>query len=381
MKNPVKAGLAAMIMAAALSSCSDTARISGTLAGAPDSEVIVKLLNVNRYEVLDTVRTDAAGRYSYRLSVEKGQPEFVYLFYGDVKVASLLLQKGDKVSVESDTTGKYSVSGSEETLKLMEVEKDEADYTAGVVDLAEKLNDLDPESEQATELRKEITADYIAYYRSRVKYILENSHSLTSIPVLYQTVGDVPVFGQATDAIHFSNVADSLKSVYPESKYVKALQKEADRRRQILELNSRIKNAEPLGFPDLEIANVSGEKVKLSDVRSKVTMVYFWSSADAAQTLFNVDEVLPIYNDLHSRGFEIYSVCIDTDKAAWATVVKNQKLPWINVCDGNGSASTSLSLYNVNSIPTAYFIVDGDLVNAPSVKDAASLRKFITSKL
>ena len=72
---------------------------------------------------------------------------------------------------------------------------------------------------------------------------------------------------------------------------------------------------------------------------------------------------------------------IDTDKAAWATVVKNQKLPWINVCDGNGSASTSLSLYNVNSIPTAYFIVDGDLVNAPSVKDAASLRKFITSKL
>lgn len=382
MRSFFRAALAAAAVSAALSSCSDSAKISGTLAGASDAEVVVKLLDINHYEVLDTVKTDAAGHYSYKAAVKKGQPEFIYLFYKDVKVASLLLQEGDRVRVESDTVGTYSVSGSEETLKLMAVEKDEAEYSASVQALADKLEAADAGSDEAADLRREITAKYVAYYRSRVKYILQNTHSMTSIPVLYQAVnGGVPVFGQATDAIHFSNVADSLSTVYPDSRYVKALRQEADRRLQMLELSSRISSAESTGFLDLEMPDVNGRKVKLSDVDAKVVMVYFWSSAVAAQTMFNVDEILPIYNDLHGKGFEIYSICVDTDKAAWATVVKNQKLPWINVCDGNGNASSALSLYNVGSIPTAYFIVDGALVNAPSVKNASSMRSFVTSKL
>lgn len=382
MRSFFSACLAAAAVSAALSSCSDSAKISGTLAGAHDAEVVVKLLDVNHYEVLDTVRTDAAGHYSYKAAVKKGQPEFIYLFYKDVKVASLLLSKGDKVIVESDTTGNCSVSGSDETLKLMGVEKDEAEYSSAVQTLADKLAGVDAGSDEAAALRKEITAKYIAYYRSRVKYILQNPHSMTAIPVLYQVVGNgMPVFSQSTDAIHFSNVADSLSTIYPDSKYVKALRKDADKRLQMLELSSRISSAESSGFPDLEMPDVNGKKVKLSDVKAKVTMVYFWSSAVAAQTLFNVEEVLPIYNDLHDKGFEVYSICIDTDKAVWATVVKNQKLPWINVCDGNGNASPALSLYNVGSIPTAYFIIDGALVNAPSVKDAASMRNFVKSRL
>ncbi len=382
MRSFFSGALAAAAISAALSSCSDSAKISGTLTGASDADVVVKLLDINHYEVLDTVRTDAAGRYSYKAAVKKGQPEFIYLFYKDVKVASLLLRKGDKVSVESDTAGTFSVSGSDETLKLMEVEKAEAEYSASVQALADKLAKADAGSEEAAALKREITAEYIAYYRSRVKYVLQNTHSMTAIPVLYQVVGGgMPVFGQPTDAIHFSNVADSLAAVYPDSRYVKALRQDADKRLQMLELSSRIGSAESTGFLDLEMPDVNGRKVKLSDVKAKVTMLYFWSSAVTAQTLFNVEEVLPIYNDLHGKGFEIYSVCVDTDKATWAAVVKNQKLPWINVCDGNGNASPALSLYNVGSVPAAYFIVDGALVDAPSVKNAASMRSFVSARL
>ena len=65
---------AAALMAAA---CADNARVEGQLSDAPSSEVIVKLLEVNRYEVLDTVKTDEAGRFSYKVEVEKGNPEYV----------------------------------------------------------------------------------------------------------------------------------------------------------------------------------------------------------------------------------------------------------------------------------------------------------------
>ncbi len=365
--------------AAAFTSCCRSARIEGMLADAPDSEVIVKLLDVNKYKVLDTVRTDAHGKFSYRTSIEAGQPEFIYLFYGDTRIASMLLQRGDKVNVNADTLGTYSVTGSDETLKLMDVEKDEADFEDKFMTASARLDDLDPLSAEAGQLKKDISSQYVAYYRSRVKYILQNSHSLTVIPVLYQTIGgSLPVFGQVTDAIHFRNMCDSLKTVYPESKYVKALEQEASRRQQMLSLNARIQSAGQASYPDIELADVNGKKVKLSSLDSKVVMIYFWSSSDAAQKMFNQGVMKPVYNEYHTKGFDIYSVSADADKAAWASVVKSQQLPWVNVCDVNGS---TLGLYNVGSLPMVYFIVDGALVNAPEVKDAASLRKFLSSRL
>ena len=57
MKNYKLAILGMAAMAAA--SCASNTRIEGTLEGAPDDEVVVKLLDVNSYIVLDTVKTDA----------------------------------------------------------------------------------------------------------------------------------------------------------------------------------------------------------------------------------------------------------------------------------------------------------------------------------
>ena len=108
----------------ATSSCADKVRISGTVTGAPDSKVIVKQLAGSGFNVLDTLKTDGSGDYTYNMEVKEGQPEFVYVFKGDTKIASLLLQKGDRVKVVSDTLGNYSVEGSEESAKLRQVEEE-----------------------------------------------------------------------------------------------------------------------------------------------------------------------------------------------------------------------------------------------------------------
>lgn len=379
MRNYSKLTLSAAIATAVLSSCCNSARIEGSLPEAPDSKVIVKLLDINKYKTLDTVTTDDKGRYEYKLPLESGQPEFIYLFYKDTRIASLLLQKGDKVNVNSDTLGTFSVSGSDETDKLVEVEKAEAEFNDKFLAAAGRLDDLDPSSLEAVQLKKDIASQYVAYYRSRVKYILQNSHSLTSIPVLYQVVGNgLPVFGQTTDALHFRSICDSLKTIYPESKYVKALDEEATKREQLLSLNSRISNAEAAGFPDLELSDINGQKVKLSSLKSKIVMIYFWNPSDAAQKMFNQDEMKPIYEEFHDKGFDIYSVAVGPDKTTWASVVKGQKLPWINVCDSEGS---SLNVYNVGSLPLVHFIIDGTISKVQGVKDGASLRKFLNSEL
>ena len=364
----------------ALVSCGSNARIDGTVADAASSEVIVKLLNSNRYEVLDTVKTDASGRFSYKLDVAEGQPEFVYVFYKDRKIASLLLEAGDKVSVASDTLGRYSVEGSQESVKLAEVEKA---YAAALMEFEALAKKMDAASDQAEfdQLAKDMTQVYVAYYRDRVKYVMENSQSLTVIPVFYQTLGEnLPIFYQNTDAILFRNAADSLEAVYPDSKYVKALRKDAEIRFGYLELQERLLDAEEIGYPEIELPGLDGKMRKLSDMDSRVVIICFWSAAQAQQNMFNIEFFKPLYEQYHKKGLDIYQVSLDVDKTLWATTVKGQNLPWTNVCDSRGAQSPYVALYNLSAIPAAFIIADGELVDG-KVVDEASLKKLLNDLL
>lgn len=361
---------------AALVSCGSNARIDGTLTDAASSEVIVKLLESNRYEVLDTVKTDASGHFSYKVDVTEGQPEFVYIFYKDKKIASLLLEAGDKVGVVSDTLGHVTFEGSEESVKLAEVEKAYAAALAEFEDIALLMSAATDQAD-FDRLAKNMSDAYVAYYRDRVRYIMENSKSLTVIPVFYQSLGEnLPLFSQNTDAILFMNIADSLETVYPESKYVKALRRDAQARFGYLELQERIVNAEEVGYPEIELPDLEGKMRKLSDMQSRVVIVCFWSAAQAQQNMFNIEFFKPLYEQYHSKGLDIYQVSLDVDKTLWATTVRGQELPWTNVCDSRGVQSPYVSLYNLTAVPAAFIIADGELVDGKIV-DEASLRKLL----
>lgn len=362
---------------AAAVSCSRTADIHGTLEGAPDSDVYIKLLNINRYEVLDTVKTDDSGAFSYKVKIAEGQPEFVYVFYGDTKIASLLLDRGDRVKITADTTGAFAVTGSAETDKLVSVEKDFADFSARFLSLTSELDKVKPGSEASREVSRKLSSEYVSYYRDRLRYVMSNPYSLTVIPVFFQMVApNLPVFSQETDAIHFSNICDSLETVYPDSRYVHALRQEADRRMNIMELNMKIKNAPQMSYPEIEMPDVNGIRTRLSDMKGKVVLLHFWNSSDAAQKMFNLDVLKPVYEDYHSRGLDIYQVAVDVDKASWARIVKDQNLPWTNVCDGLGSSSPVVYSYNLQKLPVSFVISDGALVDE-KVNDAASLRRLL----
>lgn len=376
--------LTVMAAAAMLWSCnSDKANLSGTIEGVSEGDVIVKALNINKMTVLDTLKLDAAGSYSCSVPVKEGDPEFVYVYYGSYKVASLILQKGESAKVVSDTLGNYSVTGSPESELLCESEKAQAEFSAAVALTRSKLEGLNPSSAEALELGRELYRNYISYYRKRVVFVMENSKSLSTIPVLYENVGDLPVFSQHLDAIHFRNTCDSLMTVYPLSRYVKALDLEASRRENLLQLSNKASQAGEIGYIDLNISDVNGNKVALSSLADskKVVMVYFWASAMGEQKLFNQDVLIPVYKQFAPKGFEIYAVSLDTDKAAWATAVKTQNSGWINVCDGLGTASPVIATYNVQKIPSLFFIVNGELVSGTGVKDESSLRSFLSSKL
>lgn len=358
--------LAFALAALALTACGEKARIRGTVAGLSDKPLVVKQLDINTYRTLDTIKTRTDGSFRYDVKVAKGQPEFIYLFYGDTRVAAFLLEQGETALVEADTLGRYTVTGSAGSEELARVEKAQSDFLAQL---------LAHENEPSA-----MTRDYIQHYRDNTKYVMEHPFSLTTVPVFFERLGDASIFSQVTDGILFRRGADSLMTVYPESRYVKALDKEAERRMRVLEFNGQLQTAAEAAFPDIVLPDIRGEKKALSEVDAKVILVHFWDAADAAQKMFSIDQLLPLYEQFRGRGFEIYSICVTPDKPEWASSVLAQKLPWINVNDGMGAASPAVITYNVDTLPYSFLIIDGEL-NTKPIGGLDALRKELTRLL
>ena len=352
------------------------ARLEGRVEGVDSDTLIIEKQFVSYKLATDTLVTRADGGFSCKLSFDSPNPEFYFVSYHGMRLASLLVKQGDRIRIEADTLGHCTVEGSEESVRMMESDREYAKINDRCAALALRLEGLPQNTQHAANLRREYFENYIKLYRSSVRYIVENSRSLTSVPVIFRKLGELPVFNQRMDALHYRSLADSLAAVYPTSPYVRSLQKEATARMKQLNYSERMDTVAVVGFPDIELPDIRSEKVKLSSVDSKVILLHFWTSTDGVQKLYNQDILKPLYQQYHAKGLQIYQVALDTDKFGWAQVVKAQKMPWINVCDIRGGASTNVMLYNVANLPTTYVIADGEMY-AEQPKDAQSLRKIV----
>ena len=120
-------------------------------------------------------------------------------------------------------------------------------------------------------------------------------------------------------------------------------------------LSELLSEAGESGCPDLSLPDINSENVSLSSLKGKTVVLYFWSVNDVNQKMFN-QELKSVYGKYEPEGLEIYQVCLDTDKTAWASAVRIQELPWINVCDGLGASSAAVSAYNVTALPSIFLI-------------------------
>jgi len=341
---------AAVLLTAA---CAKKASLVCTVEGAPETDLLIKTAGSTASELSDTVRTDANGKFKYSLQVQKGDPEFVYVLKDGRKLASAVVGYGDKLVIKTDTLGKYSVDGSEDSALLTEIENAYASY----------LSRINAEY-AAGASSSDMARIYIKHYRESVKLLLSNKGSIAVIPLLFEGDKDgSPTFSQLTDAILFRSVCDTLKTLYPASRYVKTLEKETVRREGLLSLKANMDNAGEISHPALSMPSIDGKMVSLDDSGAKVIMLHFWNVSEASHKMYNLDVLKPIYEKYHPLGLEIYSVCVDPDKVAWAQTVKAQELPWVNVNDGLGTASRSLRLYNVQIVPTTLLITSDRIIN------------------
>ena len=355
------------------------ATVAGKLEAAAGTEVVFGRLDKDQMLVQDTLKTATDSTFKYELQVPAGDPEFVYVINDGKSVAYLLLEAGDALTVDLDLAGTATITGSPESARLTELQMEHAQMEAYFDGLAADLENASASKQKS--ITKKMSEAYLEYNKASRTYVMQNSSSLTVLAVLYRNLGgELPLFGEPTDALLFNSVAESLKKAYPKSRYVKTLQAVAEQRTAQFELVHRLENAEQVGYFDVELPGLDGKNKKLSEVDAKVILLYFWTASNTGQNNFNVDVLKKLYNKYHSKGFDIYQVSLDTDKVMWATTVMGQDLPWTNVCDMRGAASPYAQLYNLSAVPAAFIISNDELVDGEIV-DNASFRKLVEKLL
>lgn len=359
------------LMALVATGCgSSSVVIDGQFFGENDKTVYLEKLSPRGGSIVDSAKTDSKGKFTIRIKDKLNVPTFFNLNLGNSYVP-LLVEDGEDIEVSSmaNIFYNYTVEGSKGS-SLVKQFNMLVRNTSLKMDSLVNLYENTVDYERSQQLGREYEKSYIDFKRDAIVFITRNSTSLASLLPLYKpyNIDGQFLFDQPSDYLYFVMLSDSLSTRYPESDYVISLKNDIDMLQTKQEnmqkvdsmINEGYKNA--TGFADIVMTDAKGVKQKMSDNQGKVILLSFTASSPSELKTLN-NELKSIYNK-YSNELAIYQVFLDTNKAEWLNTVSSQNLPWICVCDMNGSQTVAAKQYNVTRVPTLILIdKQGDIVN------------------
>lgn len=117
--------------------------------------------------------------------------------------------------------------------------------------------------------------------------------------------------------------------------------------------------------PEINEKSPEGKDLKLSDLKGKIVLIDFWAGwcGPCRKENPNVVATYQKFKDSkfkNGKGFTIFSVSLDKDKASWQNAIAADKLYWVNhVSDLQFWNSKYAGIYGVRSIPSN-FLIDGN---------------------
>jgi len=105
---------------------------------------------------------------------------------------------------------------------------------------------------------------------------------------------------------------------------------------------------------DLNLLNINGEKIRLSELKASLTILYFFNP-DCESCLPVTEKLYPIYLKYKNRGIQVYAVYLDRNEETWKKYIAAKGLDWLNVYDRDGSEQIE-SKYDIYAIPMIYLL-------------------------
>jgi peroxiredoxin len=106
--------------------------------------------------------------------------------------------------------------------------------------------------------------------------------------------------------------------------------------------------------PQVEFTLLSGDKLRLANLRGKVVLVNFWATS-CPGCIHEMPSLVATYEKYHDKGLETVAVAMSYDPPDYVrTFAAKQGLPFEVALDGNGAAAAAFG--NVRLTPTTFVI-------------------------
>ena len=340
------------------------AHISGTFSGISKDTIYLEMLTTKGRTVVDSTVTNQQGNYRFTVSPPVAAPTFYNIVYKQSSIP-VIVSPGEKVKVNSlcDLGRNYTVEGSDDSKLLKEFNTMYSNGVRSLDSLANLYSETRPTPDndaRRTALLREYTQRYVKIKREHIAFIVKNASSMAAVYALDQRLpNDEALFNANDDRVYYRMVADSLADKYPASPHVIALLRDVKTQDDAAALAQQVsrQQAETAGLnhPEITLQDMFGKDHKLSELKNKAILLTFWSVTDPKGPAMN-NEMKELYKEFSGKGFDIYQVSLDSDKASWILAVQAQKLPWTNVIDPNGFTGLPAMSYNVAATPVNFLI-------------------------
>ncbi|WP_167619458.1 TlpA disulfide reductase family protein [Maribellus sediminis] len=376
-----------LLIAVILVSCSKNENqftISGVITHAEGDTIYLEELHTSSLKSLGKVKINKKGEFKF-----EGQtsiPTYYLLKLDERNFITLLVDSAENVVVSADAANfhrEYSVSGSTGSEQVHMLDS-KLKQTQNKLDSLQSLNDLYEGNPDYDAVRPKWAAEYDRIVEEQIEFstnfVRENPFSMASVLALYQKFNPQDRNYIVRDLQLMKTAASALNSIYPQSEQVQALynntlqfvrQEQADRMKKFIQEQGE-------NSPDIVLPDPDGNEISLSSLRGKVVLVHFWSAVDRGSRIQN-PVLVELYKKYKNKGFEIYQVSIDQNRAEWVDAIDQDKLSWINVGDMQGSVLAS-RIYNIQSVPSNY-LLDKDGSIAAKNLQGPGLEKAVANLL
>ena len=121
-------------------------------------------------------------------------------------------------------------------------------------------------------------------------------------------------------------------------------------------------------FTDFTLNDSTGNPIALSSlIGENYLLIDFWASWCGPCRRENPN-IVAVYNDYNSKGFDIIGVSLDTDKNNWIKAIEKDNLTWSHVSDLQGWNNAAGKLYAVNAIPHSIILDKNGTIVAKNLR-------------
>ena len=314
-KTMIKRLLTYLLILFVFASCGKEEVTTYTIKGKVSNEacdIVLFGLN-NRFEKIDSIRTDTTGRFTYTIDKDTVVP--FSLFLPDGEHITLFAEKGvtAELSYDSITKGWVVKGGPIQAIH---------DSISSVIESSDNVHE-----------RLTIIEAFI------------KSHTLSEINIelIRRYLVDIP--GQNNTRIKAT--ISKLSGVLQDNEYIAVTKKKITTR-----------NFDTLHklFPSFTyITADSCKKITLDTFKKKHLLITFWASWDKASKN-GMQKLRNVKDSIKSENFEILNIALDHDTIAWKNALKEDSIIGYNVCDEMAWSSEVISKFDIDSLPYSLLI-------------------------